>query len=85
MNHSIKPFKNGRILNVNLTIGGKVEQKEYHCERDAPIDIPLLLLAVQLNASSLSAYENGKMVAIIDIGPSRHGAYSPLHRSDNER
>lgn len=75
MNQSKTLFKNGRIINVNLTINGKVEQKEYHCEQDVPIDIPLSLLAHKMNASSLSAYEDGKPIAMMDFTPSRHAVY----------
>lgn len=75
MNLSDTPFKNGRIINVNLTIDGKIEQKEYHCAKDAPVDIPLSLLGHKMNASSLSAYENGKPVAMMDFTPSRHAIY----------
>ncbi|OMF76732.1 hypothetical protein [Paenibacillus glucanolyticus] len=72
-----EPFKNGRTLIVNLTIGGKIKQKEYHCEKDVPIDIPLYLLAFKLGASSLSAYENGKIVGIMDLAPSRPTTSTP--------
>ncbi|KQY83744.1 hypothetical protein ASD24_29495 [Paenibacillus sp. Root52] len=62
-----KLFKNERILNLNLMIQGKILQKEYRCEQDEPINAPLSLLAIHLKASGLSAYEDGKIVAIIDI------------------